>query len=464
MGAPLALIAGPLSACAGLVLVLLLGLRKDHPAPHNPFIERCAAMACTAIGLFFLLNAPEAARTELLRADGWSRCWQALFHLATLGLLATIPLKGERPLILALASLAGLDFLASADNLLMLFVSLELMSLPVYLLVWGLLPSRKSLEAGIKYFLTGAAASALFLFGLALQYSASGSFSLHGERSADSALGFALMCAAALFKTGIVPFQFWLPDVYEASEPELAGWMSTALKAAGLLLLARLLFASPAVPAALWLSPLAALSMLLGNILALRQQNLRRLLAYSSIAHAGALAAALCAWTREPHAAPAVIFSYLSAYLFMNFGGFLGLRLTGALCVQDLSGLGRRAPLRSAFLALMLLSLAGLPPTLGFLAKLYVFLDLLQAGDKFLAAALALSSLIGLGYYLGLVRRMYMDEPAAAAEQPPICSRMAHSLIAVLCALACMLGGLYPSMSTDIGSVLAAPAAEGSVR
>ncbi|HAH05838.1 MAG TPA: hypothetical protein DCM05_04800 [Elusimicrobia bacterium] len=448
---PLSLLAPEIAVTLALAAALAVGMKSR---PSNGLLARAFGALGVLAGLILFFWGPAYSDTWLLRSGGVARAWQVFFHLAALFFLAAHEARGERPVALLLGALLGMDLLAAANDLFALFIGLELMSLPLYLLVYGLRPDKRKLEAAVKYFFTGGAASGLFLFGLSVWYAETGTTALApgGLPSPGTSLALALMGSAALFKIGAVPFHFWLPDVYEASEPELSAFMSTAVKAAGVLLLMLLSIghssfdplggsgaAFPNLGA--WLPAVSAATMTYGNLMALRQRSVRRLLAFSSIAHAGVLLAALWVWQDGGHGTElSTLWFYLGAYLFMNTGAFLFLALSGISEVEQLKGYGARAPWPAAFFALMLFSLGGVPPTAGFLAKFYVIWDLLKGSGAWLAAAVALNSLLGLGYYLSLVRTMTLDEPGPRTPDGSFCPSAAAGLVLLLCAAASLLG------------------------
>ncbi len=453
------LLGAPLALTGTLVAVLCAGLlRRDG---RGASLSRLLAGAGMILALARLLSSPAGGRSPLVRLDGFAFAWQGLFLLGGLAFLLTSRLS-ERSVLLLLGSLTGMCLLASADHFFLLFLGLELMSLPVYLLVHSLRPDRRSLEASLKYFFAGSAAGGMFLFGMALYYAATGDMRLSAVVQWPfpglAAAGIALMMAGALFKIGAFPLHFWLPDAYEAAEPELSGFMSTAVKAAGFLLLLRVLSAAsaPGFPeASFWLPAVSAATMFFGNLLALRQKNLQRLLAYSSIAHAGTLLAGVWAW-RQADFFPengATLLVYLTAYLFMNTGAFLALRLSGASEVGDLAGLGARSPLAGGFFILMLLSLGGVPPTGGFLAKFFIIWDLLRAGGVWLASAVVLNSLLALGYYFRLVRCIAL-EPAAPEAKASGGFSFGALLVMAACAGVTLFLGLLPWVRGWMASLL----------
>ncbi len=451
-----AVLAPQLAVACGLVGLLAAGLGRGR-APSTELRGLAAAALLAAASLV-----PAAASYGALFGwDGPARLWQPLFFLGALAPVALLPAADELPLALVLGSALGMSLLAAGRDLFVLFLGLELMSLPAYLLVYASRRTRVSLEAALKYLFAGGAAAALYLLGMAATYAATGSFSLS---AGAPAIGLALMASAALFKIGAFPLHFWLPDVYQAASPELAGFLSTSMKAAGVLLLMRLLAAGAGSPALAGALPIvAACTMTLGNVLALRQTSLQRLLAYSSIAHAGYLLLGVSAWAAlgRTAAGAAAVYVYLLSYLAMNTGAFAALRLGGLSAVSDLRGLGRRAPRLAAALALMLVSLAGVPPTAGFLAKLLVFWDAVKAGLIGVVVVAALNSLVGLSYYFKLIRAMYFEDvwegaeppahtplpeppPAAAAgDEPPALGR-AGGLLLLACAVPTIAIGVCP--------------------
>ncbi len=429
------LLAPQLVLAGGVLGVLAAGM-----APRvSALVLRALGLAALLVSMCALLDVQFAAAPPLLRLDALGCGVQLLACAGALPLVLFLSGGDEVPLALTLGSVLGMCLLAVSDDLVMLFLSLEFMSLPAYLLV-ARSRSRGALEAAVKYFFAGGVAGALFLMGLALRYAASGSLRLGPALGPLADAGLALMGAAALFKLGAVPLHFWLPDVYEASPPELAGFFSTAMKAAATLLLFRLTGLAPSSAFAAALPWLGGFTALAGALLALRQEGLSRLLAYSSISHAGNLILGVGAWAaaeRAPAAAAAVFF-YLAAYLFMSAGAFAWLKVSGLRTRAELRGIAARRPVLAGLFAVLLLALAGIPPTGGFLAKLLVFWEAVKAGlygPLLLAGAGALASL---GYYLGLVRDMYFEAPAQAPEPSP------GAWLVGACAATAVLLGLAP--------------------
>lgn len=445
-----------LSHAAALVSLCLLAIaarRSKGPGLAPALI--CGAGCLTAL---YVSGSSASAEGPLLGLDATARLWQVLFSGAALLFLCARGALSWRSAALLSGSLCGMSLLAGARNLFMLFLGLELMSLPVYLLLHGLRPDKRSLEGALKYFFTGALAAGMFLFGMAAYYAGTGSFAiaLSPESSPTAVLGAVLMAAAALFKLGAFPFMFWLPDAYQAAETELTAFMATAVKAAGVLMLMRVLSLGTGTLEAVALPALAVATMTFGNIMAYRQKDLQRLLAWSSVAHAGYLLAAVWAWRRlgGPSYAAATVYLYLLLYLASSAGAFLALKAAGAQTRGDLPGLGRRAPLAAGILVVLLLALGGVPPTGGFTAKFFVLWDLWRAGSPLLAAAVAFNSLVALGYYVGVVRAMTLDEGPAGPTGPGACHRIGLRAAVLACAGMALVTGIMPGLRAGIEGLL----------
>lgn len=440
----------PLVLAAGLGATLLAALGLD--VRRSARVARGVLLLSIAASLAVL--APQGAQPgALLRQDGPAVLWQLLFLLAAVPLAALMPLSSELPAALLGATLVGMTLLAAANHLVLFFLGLELMSLPSYLLLYRLGRDRRALEAAIKYFFAGSVGSALFLFGVSIFYSLTGTLAMDplGITSPRLELALALMGAGALFKLGAAPLHFWLPDVYEAGEPTLVGFFSTGVKSAALLFLFRVLNLVPLAAGGLasWLPSVSVATMTVGNLLALRQTSLQRLLAYSSVAHVGYLLLGVWAWNalrpiNGGGPASASVFVYMAATLFMSTGAFLALRLGGLRERKQLAGLASRRPWLAAFLTLMLLSLASIPPTGGFLAKFLVFWDAIKAGGVWLAAIAAANSVVGLGYYFALIRDLYLSEPGpdTAKDYAPL--EWGPKALVLACAAPTLVLGLWP--------------------
>jgi len=340
---------------------------------------------------------------------------------------------------LILFGAVGMCLMSSAVELVLIFIALEISSISTYILAGFRRRAAISSESAIKYFLLGSFATAFFLYGVALTFGATGSTNIvdisRALQVTQPALlayvGVALMFVGLGFKVAAAPFHVWTPDVYEGAPAPVVGFMSTAPKAAVFAVLLRILFEAHA-PGTLWLVwVVAALSMTLGNIGAFVQDNVKRLLAYSSIAHAGYL---LVAYAALPdNGIPAAMF-YTASYAAMNVGAFAVVsHLAGAgerrVTLEDYAGLGRRSPILAATLTIFLLSLIGIPITGGFFAKFYVFSAALQAHLVGLVIIGVLNSAFGSYYYLRVIVMMYMREPR---EEVPTSTPIPLSLGAAL--------------------------------
>jgi NADH-quinone oxidoreductase subunit N len=326
--------------------------------------------------------------------------------------------KRAEAYLLLLAATIGMNLMASASDLVMLYLALETTSIPMYVLAGFLLDDKKSTEAGFKYLLFGAMTSAIFLYGLSLVYGFSGTTQFEGMRSYFMSLnpvsiGVLFLVIVGLgFKISLVPFHFWAPDTYEGSPTPVAGFLSTASKAAGFAVLLRLFAVAFPQISGNWqmlVAILAALTMTLGNLAALAQTNIKRLLAYSSIAHAGYALIGLVANTQ--FGATSVVF-YLMAYILTNLAAF-GIimafgRVTGSDETRAYDGMSRRAPYLGLAMLIAFLSLSGMPPFGGFVAKLLVFAAAIKTGWYWLVVIGILNSIIGLYYYLTVLKYVYL--------------------------------------------------------
>jgi NADH-quinone oxidoreductase subunit N len=359
---------------------------------------------------------------------------------------------------LLLFALLGAMLMAAGGDLLVIFLGLEIMSLAQYVLAGMRHNVLKSSESALKYFLLGAFATGFLLYGISLLYGATGTTNLTAITTAVReggladhpllTIGMGLMVVGFGFKIAAVPFHMWTPDVYEGAPTPVTAFMSTGVKAAGFAALARVFLTALSDLQGSW-TPIfwgmAVLTMVVGNVAAITQPNIKRMLAYSSIAHAGYLLIAMAA--AGPAGLTGLLF-YLLAYAFMNLGAFavvvaLEQREDRHLLLEDYGGLGFRYPLLGLAMALFMFSLSGLPPTAGFMAKFYVFSAAVEQGYIVLVVIGVLNSLISLYYYLRPIVLMYMQEPKA--EVPAL--RLNPFLVTglVLALLGTLHLGLFPS-------------------
>jgi NADH-quinone oxidoreductase subunit N len=369
---------------------------------------------------------------------------------------------------LLLLSTSGMLLLASAGDLLVVFLGIELMSLPLYVLA-GLFKTRLAAgEASMKYFLLGVFAIAFFLYGVALLFGATGATNFDriaaaiAARPADAlvTVGIGLVLVGFGFKISSVPFHMWAPDVYEGAPTTITALIATGSKAAAFGALLRVLTVSlkaaqPDWTVLLW--AVAAVTMTVGNVVAIAQSNLKRMLAYSSVAHVGYMLVGLVAGGVS--GAGAVLY-YLLAYTFTTagaFGAILMVERAGeeAVEVRDYAGLARRHPVLAATLSLYLLSLIGIPPLAGFVGKFYLFGSAVRAGYVWLTVVAVLNSAIAAYYYLRVIVYMYMREPDGAAAR--LLPTFAGGLALAIAAVGIVLLGVAPAPFVDLAQAAVAP-------
>jgi NADH-quinone oxidoreductase subunit N len=374
---------------------------------------------------------------------------------------------------LLLTAVLGMVVMAASNDLITIFLGLELMSLSLYVMVGFRRNLLESNEAALKYFLLGAFASAFLLYGIALLYGATGTTNLQriGDFLGDTPLrgqplvlaGSLLVLTGFLFKVAAVPFHMWTPDAYQGAPTSVTGFMSAGAKAAGFAALLRILMRALPTLQHDWqplLAVVAMLTMTVGNVTALLQNNVKRMLAYSSIAHAGYILVALAAGGRDGSAA--AVF-YLAVYSFMNLGAFALLTMMGRgsdepVLVSDLAGLGFRQPLAGLALTLFMVSLGGIPPTAGFMGKVLVFGAAVKAGLVWpLVVVGVLNSVVSVFYYLRITVALYMREPEG---EPVGLSLNAPAVAALLLTAAATLwwglqaGGLWQAAQRSVLGIL----------
>ena len=368
---------------------------------------------------------------------------------------------------LVLTACSGLMFLASARDLITIFIALELSSIPQYILAgWG--KDEKSSEAGLKYLLLGAIASALLLYGMALLYGLTGSTNLQeigqyldasgGTNRSLLITASTLLIAGFGFKMAVVPFQMWVPDVYQGAPTPVAAFLSVGSKAAAFAVVTRIFFEAlfPNFLSDDWsivFAVLAAASMTLGNLMAIVQTDIKRMLGYSSVAQAGNILLGLAAISADGErftlGGSGILF-FLATYAFTNVGAFVAViaisQRIGSDQIKDYAGMWKRSPLLAAALAFCLVSLTGIPPTAGFLAKIYLFRAAINADLAWLVIIAVLNSIVAGSYYLGVARQLFTGEPADERKVPAtphIALSMAVTTLGVL------VFGIIPSPLID---------------
>ncbi len=447
-----------LALSVGAMATLLCGVFIRRP--FVPKLVAWLSLLWAAVGLH-AATSPAAPFFGLITLDAIS----LVFRWIALGVVAIVALMvgssrdvdsqwTAEYLSLLLLLGVGLMLMAEANHLLMAYLAMELVSLSSYVLV-GLARDIRSSEASLKYILFGALSSGIMLFGMSLLYGLTQDLSFSGIATAiaglpPSALGAvgmaaALMLAGVAYKISMVPFHMWTPDVYEGAPIPVTALLSVGPKAAGLALLLRLsgLFGPIWGPMSTALLVLTAITMTLGNLVALAQTNVKRLLAYSTIGQVGYI---LIGITVKSSAGTAAILIYLIAYLFMNLGAFACVvavwNQTRDESLEAFRGLARRAPALAFCLTVFLLSLAGIPPLVGFLGKFFLFGSAIEAQRTGLAIAGILNSAIALYYYVNIVRLMYLH-PSSTTE--PVRAPLSLRLAVGVCAAGTILLGIFPS-------------------
>uniref|UniRef100_A0A832MNA9 NADH-quinone oxidoreductase subunit N n=1 Tax=Eiseniibacteriota bacterium TaxID=2212470 RepID=A0A832MNA9_UNCEI len=425
---------GPVMALtAGLLLLLLLEFLPERPGGARSALVALAALGASAWSVWRVRDVRREIFDGMFAHDGFT----VFFTLLVLGIAAVAVLiawdyvrrtrlHAAEYQALLLAATLGMIVMAASNDLIGIFLGLELMSIALYIMVGFRRNLLESNEASLKYFLLGAFASGFLLYGIALVYGATGSTQLRAIAAfvADSPLlsspllvvGALLILVGFAFKVAAVPFHMWTPDAYEGAPVSVTAFMSAGAKVAAFAALVRVALSALTELQADWrpiLTALAVITMTVGNVTALVQTNVKRMLAYSSIAHAGYLLVALVAGGAQGAAAAAF---YLAVYAFMNLGAFGILAIMGQareerVHLADFAGLGFRHPFLGLAMTVFLVSLGGIPPTAGFMGKVYVFGAALDAGHIPLVVVGVLNSVVSVFYYLRVTVAMYMEEP-----------------------------------------------------
>ena len=460
----LSLLTPELIVAGGALFLLLYGAFRGTRATGGVTLLSILVMAFAAYQLSTDFGmAPQYGYSNMIVVDSFSQFVKFLMLIASclvLGMsfdwLAIEQHKKFEYPILVLLSTLGMMVMVSANDLIMLYVGLELSSLALYVLASFDRDNATSSEAGIKYFVLGALASGIMLFGASLVYGFTGStnFSTLSELftlsyvAYGAIVGMVMLVVGLSFKISAVPFHMWTPDVYQGAPTPVTMLFATAPKLAALAVFIRLLmqpFANLLPDWQMILAIIAVASMLVGAFGALTQTNIKRLLAYGSIGHIGYTLVGVAAGTTEGIKAVLV---YNALYLFMSIGTFgfvLFMRRAGQQVeeIKDLAGLSRTHPRAAFFMMLMMFSMAGIPPLAGFYGKMFVFMSAIQAELYTLAVVGVLTSVIAAFYYLKIIKVMYFDEPVQGLERyVPFVSRV----VLTICALVTVLFFLYPTV------------------
>jgi len=472
-----------LPALGGVFILLMIALAHDldllwHGAATAVFLVLSGGSALQLLA--------QGYREELLDGALLVDPPAMGFHLifVVVGLLTVLSsvnhLKAERHawgefFALILFAVTGMSLMAASENLLSIFLGLEILSISLYVLAGFTRERAHAIEGALKYFLLGAFSTGFLLYGVALLFGVTGRIDLPGIAARLSAArggpadpmllaAAVLLIVGLVFKVAAVPFHFWAPDVYQGSMAPVAGFMAAGTKAAAFAALLRVLSVAMGDDPlrARWmvlLHVLALLTMIVGNVVALAQQNVKRLLAYSSIANAGYLLVAVVA-AGPGGAGRSLVLFYLTIYAFITIGAFSVAALVGrtgegdqGYAITAYAGLSRRRPLLAVAMAIFMLSLTGIPPTGGFMGKFYVFKAAVDGGQYDLALVGVLASVVGAVYYLRVVWQMFVREPIGDEEPAPL--RPTEALGILVAAAATLLIGLFPSALLALAQHLA---------
>jgi NADH-quinone oxidoreductase subunit N len=464
------------------ILVLLVNV---FSSPGNEKKDRLGYVSLFGVILALIFTGPLSGKVQygfsgMVVADNFAVFFKMVFGIiCLLTVLISIGYTRQQEIgvgeyyVLVLFSTVGMMLMASGTNLLTIFLGLETMSVAIYVLAGIMRNDPKSVESAMKYFILGAFATGFFLYGVAFVYGSTGSFSLDGIASYLSEsgregrtplliVGIALLTIGFGFKIATVPFHMWTPDVYEGAPTTITAFMATGVKAAAFAGLIRVFYTAlgafqPDWTAIMWL--LSVATMTVGNLVAISQSNIKRMLAYSSIAHAGYV---LVAFTAGNDLGTSSILFYLLAYTFMNIGAFTIVILLGKkgeenILISDYAGIGFKYPLLAAAMTIFMLSMAGIPPLAGFMGKFYIFSAAVKAKFYWLAVIGVLNSAVSVYYYLRVTVLMYFRE---SEREITGLTFSPAAVVGVIIAVAGVLYlGIFPSIvlalaKASVGSIM----------
>jgi NADH-quinone oxidoreductase subunit N len=453
------------------MVVLLVGVRRHREEGTGIGWLALFGIVLAAGANGWLYGLSEVDGTGIIALDGLRFFANWVFLLAAaLAIMISFDYVEKQRLqapefyALVLFSAMGMMFMGGSRELILLFIALEVMSIAVYVLTGFNRRDRKSAEAGLKYFLLGAFASGFFLYGIALVYGATGSTNIAAVAGAITSgqaspglltVGALLLAIGFAFKVSLIPFHMWTPDVYHGAPAPVTAFMSAAVKAAAFVAFLRVFFVAFGAAPEIWhqvLWWLAAITMIGANLMALAQANVKRMLAYSSIAHAGYLLVAIVALNET--AAAGLLF-YLLVYTLMNIGAFAVVIAVShhgeeRQRIEDYAGFGWQQPLLAVFLTVFLLSLAGFPGTGGFMGKMYLLLGARDAQLWTLAVILVLTTIASYWYYLRVAWYMWMREARAADAHTNVVAPLAMRLALAASVGLILLTGLFPTAALDL--------------
>lgn len=460
----------------GLALVVLVLDALLPRAKHNIIAWlSVAGLVATAILVVPQFSMNATAGRGLVAVDGFGAFFKLLFlfagALTVLMSMRYLDIEGARPgtyYFLMVSATLGMLFMASGIDLVTIFIGLETMAIAFYILAGFIKPNRRSNEAAVKYFLLGTFSLGLLLYGMSILYGLTGTTNLRTIATVlvghehDKWLGLAviLIVSGMGFKIAAVPFHMWAPDVYEGAPTPITAFLSVGSKAASFAMLLRIFFEGLILVQADWsllFYALSILTMTVGNVAALTQSNIKRMLAYSSIAHAGYLLIGVVAAASSPQIGVKATLIYLAVYAFMQMGAFAVVTLLRRQDIigeelKDMSGLFMRSPVAATAMLLFMLSLGGIPPTAGFMGKFWLFSAAIDGGYYWLAVIGVLNSAVSLYYYLRVVVFMWFKGEAAGS---PLVMTPAMAILLAVTVIGTVLIGVYPRPLFDLADLSA---------
>ncbi len=454
---------GPMIPEITLLCLALFALVVDLLIKKKEVVAVIGIISAVIVG-YLLTGSSGEVFSGMFISDNYSLFFKVIFLLSlSLSILLSIRyVRIERVNFgeyysLMLFSTLGMMIMASAGDLIVLYLGLELMALSTYILAGFIRHEVRSNEAALKYFLLGAFASAFLLYGISMTYGLTGTtdlkaiadYLINNNIGVNPALilSMLLLLVAMSFKIAAVPFHMWAPDVYEGAPTPITAFMSVGPKAAGFAVLGRVFttaFSSLTIEWTTVIIPIAILTMAVGNILAISQNNIKRMLAYSSIAHAGYALIGVITGNLDGISS---MMNYLFIYAFMNIGAFAIVTILKSEGfageeISDYEGLAKTHPLAAGLMLIFMFSLTGIPPTAGFIGKFYLFMSAVKAGYTWLAVVAVIFSAISAYFYLRVVMYMYMREPKAEVS---LSTSMPSGIAIAIAALAVLILGIFPS-------------------
>lgn len=453
-----------LTALLGVILLVFELIMPKNKKNAAGWFSAAGLMAILAISLFGGVINDKTFYAGFFTTDTFSVFFKQIFLIGAV--LVTIMSIGYKKMqenrveffSLMVFTLPGMMIMASATDFITLYIGLELMTITFVILTAFDISSVKSSEAGLKYIILSAMSSAVLLYGMSLIYGLSGSVTFDGiikyfEAGVISPvvyLAMVFIIAGFGFKVSMVPFHMWSPDVYEGAPTPITAFLAIGSKAAGFAVLIRILLQvvprTHSATAAIIIA-LSALTILIGNLTAIPQKNIKRMLAYSSIAHAGYILLGIVAFTKMGVGA---MMYYLLLYIFANTGAFAAViafyNETGSDEIESFAGAWKRSPFVSGVLVLSLLSLAGIPPAAGFIGKFYLFAETIRQGYIWLAFLALAASIVAIYYYIMVIRVMLVAEPKVTA---PVAVPLSLKIVMIVSAAATLIMGIYPGPVTE---------------